>query len=204
MITKEILAQKAYNMFRDWAINVKIKYPELNLMISDETLLVNNLTTSIKKARESLLKKENLVKMELPGYDIGFMLGFIGSNLNTRWHYEYIIKQSKDYKEFIAIKAIKLYLEFASLANIRITNLYKHLLAMDSNIEDINPFISYQELQGIPLSQENDFIDNAILTTLNNKINQYLNNYLLLDILDFMEPCEKYFSNSEIKSLCYE
>ncbi|MEI6435608.1 MAG: hypothetical protein WCP32_12240 [Bacteroidota bacterium] len=201
MLTKNEISVKAFNMFRDWTKNVQQKYTELNLKILDETILVNDLIASANAAKKSLLKEESKEKRKQKGFDTGFILGFINSNLNMHWDYEYIIKQSAEYKEFIAIKAIKIYLEFETLTAIRIKNIYTHLLTEDTNLQNIDVAITKEKFKELSFLEPDNFPTNEIIVTLDNKIKQYLNTYFKRNVINFMEPCEHYFSDIEIQDI---
>lgn len=193
---------KAFNMFRDWTMNVIESYPKLSLTIIDETIIVNDLIESIKAAREGILKEEKIENRAIQGFDIGFMLGFIYSHLNEKWEYEYIVKQSDSYKEFIAIKSIKIFLEIDNLTAIRIKNIYKHLLTEDINFEKPDISISIEKLNELIQEESDVFLNNEILQALDNKINRYINASLKKSSkTNYMEPCEKYFSENEITEI---
>jgi len=196
------LSEKAFCMFRDWTKNASEKYPAYVFDIIDESLLVNDLKKTISSAVNSLKKKENEKRLN-EGYDIGFLIGFINSNLNLQWTHEYIHKQSTIYKNFIALKAINNYFKLDRLTLLRINNVYKYLLLEDNNIcgTDINiekqVFKAY-EIDLIP-NEENDN-DNLQIAL------QNVNKNVLVQMLDeeignFLPDTENYFTNKEIEQL---
>lgn len=196
----EDISGKAFAMFKDWTKNASVKHPGYVFDILDETLLVNDLTNTIKSAINSL-KKEKYENRSLIGFDIGFMIGFIRSNLNMHWGYEYIVKQSENYKTFIALKAVASYLEFASLTTIRINAIYKYLLLQDSNISGPGINIEKQLFDAYKLNLiPNNKTDNVQIA-LENEIRRSLIQFLDEKTGDFLPNASKYFSKSEIEMI---
>jgi hypothetical protein len=131
------IKETAYQMFRDWTKNAKSKHPEFDFAIIDETILVNDLTNCIKSAIYSLKNEEKKSDRDIPGYDIGFIWGFINTSLNGQWVHEYIRKRSDDYKMLMTLKALQLYLDIDDIAVIKIDEIYKKIFIEDVNFENI-------------------------------------------------------------------
>jgi hypothetical protein len=201
MITQKEISGKAFDMFRDWTKNVHKKYPELIIALLDESVLVQNLENAIKNAKKALLTEEKTEKRKTEGYDVGFMLGFIESNLNIEWELEYIIKQKSAYKEFIALKAIKLFFEFDELTVIRIESIYKNLIINNSNIQNLSYDFSPEGISELSVEKVDDTSESFIMKALNSQIDHYIAEYVKNDHENFMEPCEKYFSDYEIQEI---
>ncbi len=198
LLTKEILAAKAFEIFRDWTKNAKLFYPELTFTIIDETLLVKDLTKGLTAARNNLYKEEKKADRLKEGYAYGYMLGYVRSTLNVQWMNEYIRKQLPEYKEFIAIKAIKNYLIFDKVTSIRIGAIYKHLITNDVNIDDLSLNIPPIQIGQSYLDELETETDDQIVVALNNKINRYIIEFLKEDTPDLVNPLRYYFSEEEI------
>ena len=198
MISEQFILNKAFEIFRDWTKKIQQEYPNLDLNIKDETCLTENLLETIQNAKISLMKDEKAENRKIEGFDIRYMLGFMESNLNTKWYYEYFIKQSNEYKEFIAIKAIKLYFEMDDLVKIKISSIYKQLLINDINLENIPTGIQHHKLERSELVDYDSIYQNELLQMLNNKTNYYINGYLSKNIPNYISSMDNYFTENEI------
>lgn len=196
MLTKEKIAKAAFGMFRDWRNEAKRTMPELVIEILDETKLVESLGKSIRASYESLTKEHQQEKRAGIGYDIGFVQGFICGNINAMWYNEYVIKQSKAYKEFLVFKSIKIYLELFETERLKINKMYSHLYFDDLNVyQDIS--IDHEKLKldepDLDSKPEDD-----ILIALNNRIIGYTNDYLNSKTPFFLDSVEGYFTEEDI------
>lgn len=117
----------SFQMFRDWSANAQIQFPDYDFTIIDETILVNNLSDSIKAAVNALREKEESLERMISGFDVGFVQGFIQSNLNGHWYHEYIRKRSNDYKTLMTLKALISYLDIEDVALIKINEIYERM-----------------------------------------------------------------------------
>ena len=138
----------------------------------------------------------------MQGYDEGFISGFIHSNLNLHWVNEYIRKQQQPYKEFIALKALKSYLAFDTLAAIRVKTMYEHLMKEDANIDSLDLSLKkdkHQELSFI--TDEVVGHQHAIFTALDNYISRYVLATFKEEPLELLESINLYFSKQELKSI---
>lgn len=201
MITKKEIALKAFDMFRHWSAMAKHDYSKHNFDIIDETKLVNDLTDAINKAFKAINADDKAEKRQQEGFDEAFLLSFICSNLNTTWYYEYIVKQNDDYKEFVAFKALKIYLEFEKLADIRITNIYKRLLKNDCNLSEIKTSINHENLKAEYLHEIDEIPNGEILKAINNQINSFVNKFTKSYIPDIMVSVDRYFSKDDILAI---
>jgi hypothetical protein len=203
MLSKKLIQAKAFELFREWRKRVVAEKPELDFTIKDETVLVEDLYESIRSARKALIEEEKRQKRVIKGYDIGFMYGFISSNLGTGWEWEYIIKQSKEYKEVIAYKAIKAFFGINEIAQIEVSDLYRQLLLEDLNIDNLDTLVIAQKIENPKI---NDIIasntqpyTNEILQALDNKITEFINHYLKRKTKYFLHDIENHFSHTEIE-----
>lgn len=199
---KNKIQKAAFQMFRDWTKNAKIKYTTLDFTIIDEGILVKDLTNSIKSAVNSLKKEEKEVKRNRHGYDIGFMLGFINSNLNGHWVHEYIRKRNDDYKALMVLKALQLYLDIEDIALIKIDEIYKKIFINDVNYEDIYLKPDKKQFKDFGSNIEFD-----VETNRQNNVAIALENLIMEKIIkivkdkdeSFLPKVEKYFSNEDLE-----
>lgn len=201
MLTKVEIANKAFEIFRFWSAMAKDFFPQYRFDIIDETHLVQNLLESIQSAQKSLFAKKYTKNRILMGFDEGFIVSYIGSNLNTKWYFDYVVTQSDEYKEFIAFKSLKIYLEFETIANIRISNIYNELIKQGCNLAEINSTLSYTKIQKGSLEDLNTTPNGEILTVLSNQINRFINNYTQSTIPEIMISVERYFTKADIDNI---
>jgi hypothetical protein len=133
---QKLIQKTAFAMFRDWSKKASRYFPKMDFTIIDETKLVNELQESINSAVRSLFDPEYNEDRKIQGWSTGFICGFIQSNLGGIWYYEYVIKQTETYRNFIAIKAILEYLKVDTDLGIRFDSLYKELFK-DANLDNL-------------------------------------------------------------------
>lgn len=201
MLTKTILQKKAFTLFRTWVSGAKHNQSIRNIAIADESHLVENLLKAIQNALIALLAENKKDKRKQKGFDIGFVSGFICGQLNTIWYFEYILKQTNEYKQFLAFKALKNYIEFDKLSEIRISAIYKKLLDENYNLLEQNQIIEHQYLKNEELNELDEIPESEILKAINNQINSFINNYLTKNIPDYLESISICFSNKELTSI---
>jgi hypothetical protein len=136
------------------------------------------------------------------GYDYGYFMGFVSSNLNVHWVHEYITKHTSVYKEFNALKAVIMFLKLDTLTTIKIQELYKALLAQDNNIDNY-----VNEIQLKPTSE--DFINelasklptetSPIIKALENRKMELLVEIFKIKAPDFMPDLKDYFSEKDVE-----
>ncbi len=76
--------QIAYELFRQWTKSASIDYTELDFTIIDEGVLIKDLEESLESGIESLFEKERAEKRLKPGYDYGFIIGYLHGKINLR------------------------------------------------------------------------------------------------------------------------
>jgi hypothetical protein len=198
-ITRKDIASKAFEMFREWTAGARFYFPTLDFTIIDESVLVQDLMKSIQSARKALLNKEHDSERAESGYNVGFMLGFIGGQLDAHWTHEYITKQSREYKEFTALSAIKQYFLVNDIAAIHTMELYKHLLTLDANLDHLSPEISVRSLEELSDIDIAPASQNPVLLAIDSLINAYILKNYRNGSADLMRPMHCYFSNEEME-----
>lgn len=95
-------------------------------------------------------------------------------------------------------KTLKLYLEFEKLTNLRLINMYKHLLINDCNLFEIDPSINQKKIKEESLQDIDEIPNGEILTAINNQINCFVNKFKQSSIPDIMESVHQYFLKEDI------
>lgn len=192
----------AFQIFRHWTKKASKKYPNYDFVIVDERKLITDLENSIESALKSLTKEEKAQSRAVSGYDYGYFMGFVSSNLNGHWVNEYITKQTSVYKEFNALKAVIIFLKLDTLATIKIQELYKALIAQDNNIDN---YMSEIEVKPTSESFINELAselpteNSPIIKALENRQMELLVEIFKIKAPDFMPDLKEYFSEEDVE-----
>ncbi len=192
----------AFQLFRHWTKKASKQYPNYDFVIIDERQLVTDLENSIESAFDSLTKEEKAKNRAVNGYDYGYFMGFVSSNLNAHWVHEYITKQTSVYKEFNALKAIIMFLKLDTLTTIKIQELYKALLAQDNNIDN---YMNEIELKPTSenfineLASELSTETSPIIKALENRQMELLVEIFKIKAPDFMPDLKGYFKEEDVQ-----
>ena len=197
MKTNQIIQHAAFEMFRDWTKIASAMYPNRDFSIIDETELVEDTKETIAAALKSLFSSKYNEEREDPNWCIGFIRGFIQSNLGSKWFHNYYQKQTDNYRNMIAIKSIQEYLRVDIDLNWKLDAIYKHFLK-SCNLANIE----YQT------QIDKDFFNKYNLPTTFNTglVGQALENLWTISIKEIINqssielPDKDYFSHEEILS----
>jgi hypothetical protein len=201
------LARIAFQLFSIWTKNAVCYYPDVDFTIADETELINDLERAVLDGIKSLRDEEKEIDRGVPGYDYGFLIGFIQGSLSFGWTHEYILKNSDSYRNSMACKAILEYLKFDTKIGARMSRLYKSLLEKDTNLAKVRTDIDKIEVGKYQI----DEIDETIqYPEKHSPIYQYLENQLsrhVVAVLDdnngqeFMPDLDLYFEPGFVREL---
>lgn len=194
---KALLKNKAFKMFNQWVTNAKIDYPHLNYQIKELSNLENNLEKIVYEAVFTLEQEEKLEKRKIEGYDYGFICGFIIGSLNVKWNYEYIYKQSNQYKMFEVLVILSSYLKFDDLKKIQLKSLYEEHYASEINIDNPNteiPILIPKDIDFLEMENE----PNPILATLENLKLEMISNNNRKKSVHYLKSVYEYLSEEEV------
>ena len=203
---KEDLSTIAFNLFKKWTKNATKKYPNNDFTIVDERILVNDLIDTIRSALISLAMSDKS-KKSIPDWSIGFLIGFISSNLNTHWVYEYIVKPSQKYKRLLILKIIR---DFFNLKDAYILSqlsaIFQQEMLEDVNLKNLNLGIEKKDLNLKNLKfkttgkcEENE---KEIIQSLNNMINETAESLIETNNdNNFIDNIDELFNDDVIKIL---
>ena len=193
---------KAFSIFRSYISTTK-KYQNIDIEIVDETLIVEDLITTIEKAKVSTLAEINETGKDNPTYTYGFFNGFLLGNLNEHWYNEYIRKQSEMYKHFILLKAIKGYLQLHTISVIHIQAIFMALLKKDLNatIDKGAPSrIISPEIEALELEEERG-TQMVIFDLIENQIDEYVKAILKFETPQLLDKINDCFNVEEVQFL---
>lgn len=156
----------SFDLFRYWSKEIGIHE---KIIIKTEQILIQDFKEVLSNAITALNKKDDL-ESKSPGWDVGFIIGFIDGNLGKNWHHEYIVKNSEAYKTFIALRAIENCLTFDEVCKVRIDEIYKTLINSDSNIQNLKIEINKTDfdLDKLDIIKMNE--EGKVMAILNNQI----------------------------------
>ncbi|MCH8555733.1 MAG: hypothetical protein LAT76_11280 [Schleiferiaceae bacterium] len=200
------LDKTAFELFRQWTKNASIDYPDLNFTIIDERILLKDLKNALRDAINTLVKSEKANQRSIQGYDYGFVLGFIIGNINTNWAFEYITKQSNEFRSFMVNKTLYEYLKYDANSLLKIKTLYERMYENTLNIQDLDyslPKITIKEFETAEL-QANDFIDmdqNPVMIYLKNQFSNQLFNLIHIKTKNYLPNLNKFFDEDFVNEL---
>ena len=176
------------------------KFPDLNYQINDLGVLENDLAQALQSAVRSVEKKSASGKRKAPGFDYGFVCGYVEGNLNAVWYNEYIYKQSNNYKVLAAITTLDDFLRADDLVKIRLSSVYSEYYKSQMNVEDADVSIKVDLPVRLGfLDVENS--DNHVLAALENIKIDLVNKNFIKKIPDFLDTATAHFTSDEIGKL---
>lgn len=196
----------AFELFRQWTKNAAFDYPELDFTIIDERTLVIDLEKALEGALNSLIKSEKTKKRSMPGYDYGFVIGFIQGKVNSCWNFEYITKRSKKFKSFFINKALFEYLKIDILTAVKAKALYEKMYENAVNLENLDFKLPQKIITDYNISKlQDEHIsgeeDNPVMVFLKNQSSEQLIDLVKIEVKDYLPHIGDFFSSAYIKEL---
>ena len=170
------LPSAAFGLFRYWTAAVNLP---AEIAVRSEEVLVENLRDVLHGALRALNRKSTTTQKP-PGWEVGFVIGYVDGSLAQLWQHEYISKRAEPYKAVLALRAVELFFKTNELANIQVERLYVELLEADSNI--MSPDYEVTQLQLNPKTRQ------VFPTDTKGRVATLLNNLLLQQIKSSIEP----------------
>jgi hypothetical protein len=201
------LESTAFSMFRDWTGSAQQSYPDLSFVIKEEAVLVSDLKEVIVSALSNLNKNDDRLfrSIFMPGWDIGYVYGFIEGKLNQLWLHEYIVKQSEEYRHIMVLSALQSYLQSDDPVQAAILHRYRQLLHEDVNLAECNDTfqeftIDYKKLS--ISTTGNDVDDCHLITTSIEKLRvSMIFACTRRDTPNFLPSVDRYFTTEQIRRL---
>lgn len=178
---KNIIEKIAFDLFREWTKKAADDFPELSFTIIDERKLVRDFKTAFTSAIHALLKEEKANSRLLPGYDYGFIIGFITGHLNSFWGFEYITKQTDEFKHYLINISLLEFLKSDIITAVKINTLYDDYYNLLTNLEPRDPKISQKIIPKCDINESKSIQKinknmNPIIHFISNQIEEMLLN----------------------------
>lgn len=132
MFKMKSIAQQFFSL---WKEGVAKKYSNF-LFQADLEIMAEDMLASFAKGLCCLFKEKNKKSRRIPGWSIGYIFGFVSSDLCTHWCHRYIYSETDEYKRLMFIKAVILYLDFDHVICKKLENLYKYLVHIRTDIAE--------------------------------------------------------------------
>jgi hypothetical protein len=183
-----------------WNLNQK-KHQLPHPFEVDSKKLATDIQRSFAKALESLLEKT----MHDEAFSIGYIEGFVSSNINVGWCYEYICSNNEAYKKIFFLKALVEHLKFDALLSQKLIKCYHYMTTQKTGIIDTIKSEKIVNLNDFKLNKEKNQNKNLQI-----EMNSYFESLMLEkhhtifdEIYSKMEPpkINDFFTNQEIKQL---
>jgi len=123
----------SFDLFRYWSKEIGINE---SIIVKTEQVLVKDFEASLTNAIIALNERSESDRKK-PGWETGFIIGFVNGNLGKHWYNEYVVKRSEEYKTFVALQVIEYYLKFDTVCKIKVDNIYETLIASNTNIQNL-------------------------------------------------------------------
>ncbi len=206
----------ALEFFNEWKLSLDDVYKNFVFEINEKSL-IDDMVRSFSKALSSLFREEKQDNRRRYGFSVGFIQGYVSSNLSVHWSSKYVLPRTEGYKELMLLKTISSYLKVDLLTMHRLEKLYQYYLdntiitksidyqnTTDLNVIDLQKFKQkskqkkdYQQ----PTASFQKFTDDYFYELLTKRCN------IILDELKFKTypELDKFFTYEEINNLvnCY-
>ncbi len=198
MLDKSSLQKMAFGVFRQWQKEINDKYPEITINIDDETMVFQNFKVALTDALKSLISSDSFYLDNEESWDIGYVRDYLSGTLRTAWQYEYVTKQTDNFKMLSVIQVVRDFLKFDDVKRIQIKGLYEALVKAQLNITDIDTSIKYnnfiykgEKIEGKSVDEE-DVITTALENFVNKQVREITANKNIKDVsLDIGEIVPK-------------
>ena len=196
----------AFDLFRFWTAEVQDRLPDKNVVIRDESVLVLDMINSITAALNSLKESD-------PGNDadwqVQYFYGFVSSNLNYHWCYEYLKKQSNDFRMIVMLQTLQKYMISHETVRYEIGESYVHDLDESGNLQKMESEIM-ATLEAVQIQLEMPLIariqsqlDHPLLTCLDNIISEKINDFAERKVDDYFRNIARVFPAEGVEKLIH-
>ncbi|MBF0240226.1 MAG: hypothetical protein HQM12_21185 [SAR324 cluster bacterium] len=137
---KQKINEVAIRYFNAWKRQALIEFPQHDFTVDDHVIIATMQNSFIEGL--ATLNKEVYTekKNRLPGFGVGFIEGFVRSNLNSLWLTEFIIKKSQHYRDFLILNALSSLLRMDQTTVKKLFQLYGSL---DNRIDALSRLTSF-------------------------------------------------------------
>lgn len=191
-------------IFQQWLKNAKKTYqlqPELIEKIKDDNIQ-NEVLDTLIDAVETLITEKTTEQKTVKGWSFGFVCGYIQGNLDVAWFNRYVVKLSREYEDFVKIKAISELFRVDDIAVDKVLSIYNYFIDQRiSPVETVNTQTSnVVSISNNNIGKRNNFKTEIIELLLNDFEKKYINLLTEKEQLCCPDICE-YFNENEFKQI---
>ena len=125
----------ASKIYKVWIENTQPHYPHYPFKATDD-ILTTDLKNAFVNALKALCTEEKKDNRNDLGWSIGFIFGFVSSTLSTQWSFEYVYKETDEYKQLLLLKTLIQYLDVDQIIIERLERLYNFFLDKKTNVAE--------------------------------------------------------------------
>lgn len=139
--------QYAFPLFRQWTSHCKMKYPNLDLHIENEQVLIDDVAQIIRQAIINLFDYDRYYLFGCREGDVApYLSGFIQGGLGRHWYMEYVIKQSQEFKICMALRSLSTWMSIEDVSSLQIDDIYDKMLRSKVNLANLDTEINREDL----------------------------------------------------------
>lgn len=178
----------AFKLFRGWSANCKAKYPDLNLSIESEQFLPSDLEQIVRASIIEVFHYDAYYRRACKvDYGASYLEGHLQGLLGRHWYFEYVFKQSEDFKTCMALRSLSAWLQIEDVHSLKIDAIYDEVLRSKVNISDMDTMIDKVDLK----NKEGELVEankgrGKVHTAIENLVHSYVNRLSKVTAEDFM------------------
>ncbi|MFM2269324.1 MAG: hypothetical protein RL757_2765 [Bacteroidota bacterium] len=127
-----------FGVFRAWVADVKIRYPKKDIVLKNETELLNAARTVFQKEIGSISGYRNCLEFCTSEKFFDSTANHIITDLRSEWRFDYIVKQTKTYKKLLAYDVLYNYFDDNPIALMNLDAEYDELFQSRVNFSNVD------------------------------------------------------------------
>ncbi len=135
---KKEFTKIVFGVFRDWVADVKTRYPKKDIMLKNETELLNEARTIFQKKIGFIHEFRNSLEFCTSEKFFDSTANHIITDVRSDWRFDYIVKQSKTYKKYLAHDALLNYFKDNPIALMNLDADYDDLFQDNVSLSNID------------------------------------------------------------------
>ena len=195
------LSKLTFTLFRKWTTNCQVKYPNIDLTIIDERILIADIKKKVKESLIAVFDNETFYRKERSKiFAIDYFIGHLEGSLGRHWYTEYVLKTKDEFKTIMALRSLKLFLDLEDVMRIQVEHIYQEVIKDKVNLSNPSMDISKIDLKsndGNKIIESNDAQTN-VQTVLVNLTNEYIQKLGKIEAENFDLNVADYVNETEV------